>query len=200
MTLDSSHFHDSLPSGEWGAAGAFPVQRGPRFTLSFMFSVPTEHDKNIRNQDYYTVMTTKRRSENNAAASVAQPKVEGKTVFKLWRDNKIANEYTMTAQEIADKFFESEWFKEWEQDFWTRLDRVWRLFLIAPELPTEQWPKVGLNSVMDDDDVKMMDQFIEDEYHKRPKPEIVPLAYSEEEKKSLNSYIWRVQEITPNEL
>lgn len=51
----------------------------------------------------------------------------------------------------------------------------------------------GLHSVMETQDYETIDGFIEDEYHKKPKPEIVPLAYSDEEKKRLNSYIWRAQ-------
>ena len=105
-------------------------------------------------------MTTKRRSANGAAASVAQPKVEGTTVFKLWRDNKIANEYMMTAQEIADRFFASDLFKEWEKEVWTWLDRVWRIFV---------GKKDGLDSVMEDEDYVKMGSFISDQYRTRRK-------------------------------
>ena len=120
-------------------------------------------------------MTTKRRSANGAATSVAQSHVEGSTVFKLWRDNKIANEYTMTAQEIADRFFASDLFKEWDKEPWKPLRNAWRLWVGCPEKPTEQYgPQYsGLHSVMEDADYFRMDDFIGDEYHRRRKIEEV---------------------------
>ncbi len=92
---------------------------------------------------------------------VSKPKV-----YRLWRGNKIANEYTMSEKELMDKYFASEEYKFWDENSPYRLTYSFRMF-VCSDL------RGGIASSMDISDHFIFDDVVIQEWQRRfPRPPI----------------------------
>jgi len=65
--------------------------------------------------------------------------------MKLWKENKLDQEYEMTPEEIVTKFFESPEFEDWRKGrTYASINQLFRHFLTSP---------TGLNSIMEEEDI-----------------------------------------------